>query len=68
MANRSDFNSATLPRQIKRMLAGQVFTDAHQYGETIRLWVDAHKAHRAGRNRRLAARDNVNRSTEAATE
>lgn len=64
MANRSDFSRATLPRQIKRMLALQPFDNAHQRGETIRLWIGAHKDHRAARNRRLAARDNVQRSTE----
>lgn len=42
MANRSDFASATLPRHLKKMLALQPFANAHEYGETKRLWIAAH--------------------------
>ena len=64
MANRSDWSS-TLPRQIKRMLALQPFKDAHERGEVIRAWIDAHAHAKRARNKMLSARTNIERSTEA---
>jgi hypothetical protein len=67
MANRSDWNS-TLPRHIKRMLALQPFKDAHERGEAVRAWIDAHAHAKRARNKMLSARTNVSRSDDAVTE
>ena len=65
MANRSDFNSATLPRQIKRMLALQPFANAHEYGEVKRAWIAAHAHAKRSRNKMLAARTSVSKDDSA---
>lgn len=53
MANRSDRQS-DFPRYIKRMLALQPFKNAHQAGESRRIWINAHKHHRDYLNKRGA--------------
>jgi len=49
MANRSDFFSATLPRQWKRILAmGQTYGwngDQHRHGSLKKLIIEAHANH-----------------------
>lgn len=58
MANRSDWN-ASLPRQIKRMISSQHFANAHERGECIRIWVEAHKHAKHVRVKMLASRGPV---------
>jgi hypothetical protein len=67
MANRSDWNSV-LPRQIKKLLALQPFENAHERGEAVRAWIDAHAHAKRARNKMLAARTNVSKSDDAASE
>jgi hypothetical protein len=43
MANRSDFNTAALPRQYKRMLHLTSDGDIHHDGAVRRLFIDAHR-------------------------
>lgn len=45
MANRSDFLTAKIPRQIKKMLSLQQFADSHERGAAKRLWKEAHAKH-----------------------
>lgn len=49
MANRSDFFSAKLPRQYKRMLAmSQTYGwsgDKHAFGDLRRMFINAHASH-----------------------
>jgi hypothetical protein len=52
MANRSDFQRAVLPRQIKKFLLCGKFKDAHEYGSMKRLFIEAHSTNRTARNRR----------------
>lgn len=53
MANRSDFNSS-LPRQFKRMLAlGEDPVNEHSNGEVRRIFIDAHKHHKAAKIKML---------------
>lgn len=54
MANRSDFYKAKLPRVFKRaLIMGEVCgADAHKAGEIRKMFVEAHKAHLAFKNRR----------------
>lgn len=55
MANRSDYNSI-LPRQYKKLISLQYFSDPHQRGEVRRLWIAAHAADKKARQKRLTAR------------
>ncbi len=59
MANRSDWN-ASLPRQLKRMIGANRFANAHERGEHIRLWVDAHAHAKRVRIKQLASRGPAN--------
>lgn len=54
MANRSDYQNAVLPRQIKKYLILGKFKDAHEYGSMKRLFIEAHGINRSARNRRSA--------------
>lgn len=42
MANRSDFESATLPRSVKKRMALMDFKDGHERGEFKRMMIEAH--------------------------
>jgi hypothetical protein len=55
MANRSDFFTATLPRQYKKQLAMWKFDNKHERGEVKRLMIEAHKAHVIAKTRRADA-------------
>jgi hypothetical protein len=57
MANRSDFQSAYLPRYLKRMMALIPFKDAHERGEWKRAFIQAHDAHREFKNKRQSRAD-----------
>jgi hypothetical protein len=54
MANRSDYQRAALPRQIKKFLLCGKFSDVHEYGSMKRLFIEAHSINRNARNRRSA--------------
>jgi len=52
MANRSDFDSATLPRYLKRIMALRTFKDNHERGEWKRAFIEAHAIHKAAKNKK----------------
>ena len=52
MANRSDFDSATLPRYLKRIMALRPFKDNHERGEWKRAFIHAHAIHKAAKNKK----------------
>ena len=60
MANRSDFQRAVLPRQIKKYLLCGKFNDVHEYGSMKRLFITAHSINRSTRNRRSALQTDDN--------
>jgi hypothetical protein len=53
MANRSDFDSATLPRYLKRIMALTHFDNEHNRGDWKRMFIEAHKIHKASKNKRI---------------
>ena len=52
MANRSDFESATLPRTIKKQMALMSFKDSHERGEFKRMMIEAHARAKAFKNKK----------------
>ena len=53
MANRSDFDSAILPRYLKRIMALKTdFKDNHERGEWKRSFIHAHAIHKAAKNKK----------------
>mgnify|MGYP003334390377 CR=1 FL=1 len=53
MANRSDFDSATLPRYLKRIMALKTdFKDNHERGEWKRSFIKAHAIHKVYKNKK----------------
>lgn len=64
MANRSDYQRAVLPRQIKKFLLGGKFKDVHEYGAMKRLFIEAHAINRTARNRRSALQMESDSSTD----
>lgn len=52
MANRSDFNSA-FPRALKRMWMLGKFNDAQHAADVKRLFIEAHKVHKAAKNKKV---------------
>jgi hypothetical protein len=65
MANRSDFDSATLPRYLKRMMGMKDFKDSHERGAWKRAFIEAHAIHKAAKNKK---RMTDNSSKEESTE
>ena len=52
MANRSDFDSATLPKYLKRIMGLRTFKDNHERGEWKRSFIHAHAIHKAVKNKK----------------
>ena len=52
MANRSDFDSATLPKYLKRIMGLRTFKDNHERGEWKRAFIKAHAIHKAAKNKK----------------
>ena len=52
MANRSDFDSATLPKYLKRIMGLRTFKDNHERGEWKRAFIEAHAIHKAVKNKK----------------
>ena len=55
MANRSDFDRATLPRYLKRIMGLRDFKDNHERGEWKRAFIHAHAIHKAAKNKKRMA-------------
>lgn len=58
MANRSDFERATLPRYLKKMMAIMDFKDEHERGAFKRDFIAAHANHKAFKNKKRVFVDN----------
>lgn len=52
MAGRSDFNTSAFPRSIKRMLSLSPTSNVHQQGVERRMFIEAHRVHKAFKNKR----------------
>jgi hypothetical protein len=52
MANRSDFDRATLPRYLKKIMGLTDFKDNHERGEWKRAFIEAHAIHKAAKNKK----------------
>jgi len=64
MAARSDFDRATLPRYLKRIMTLTKFNDAHERGEWKRDFIKAHADHKAFKNKKRADTSAGDASTE----
>jgi len=65
MAARSDFDSATLPRYLKKIMGLTDFKDNHERGAWKRAFIEAHAIHKAAKNKK---RMNDTPSKEESTE
>jgi hypothetical protein len=52
MANRSDFDKATLPRSLKRIMALAHFDNEHDRGQWKRDMIMAHSYHKRFKNKK----------------